>query len=159
MTGGWNAPHPDTHNNASTVFREFQRWNREVAARPMLGFCGFDGIDWDLEGNDDVSSPFNHFSIAVHAPSPMHAFCPVSRRRGRTALLARSQPGPQVLDLVGEVSQLAKRAGLAVSMAPPEVMRARAPRADCVACVLTPLLGLASAGDGANKSAPRARCP
>jgi hypothetical protein len=27
------------------------------------GFYGFDGIDWDIEGNDDFSSPYNHFTV------------------------------------------------------------------------------------------------
>jgi hypothetical protein len=63
--GGWNAPHPDTHNNASAVLDCFLQWNREVVARPDMGFCGFDGIDWDLEGNDNASSPYNHFTLEV----------------------------------------------------------------------------------------------
>ena len=27
------------------------------------GFYGFDGIDWDIEGNDDFSSPYNHVTV------------------------------------------------------------------------------------------------
>lgn len=61
--GGWNSPHPDTSNTAEDVFAHWDRWNREVAARPSQGFFGFDGFDWDIEGNDDPASPFNHFSV------------------------------------------------------------------------------------------------
>lgn len=63
--GGWNSPHPDTSHTAEAVFLALDRWNREVVARPERGWAGFDGWDWDLEGNDDVESPHNHFSIAV----------------------------------------------------------------------------------------------
>ncbi|CEM26497.1 unnamed protein product [Vitrella brassicaformis CCMP3155] len=60
--GGWNSPHPDTSNTAKDVYLEFDRWNREDVARG--GFGGFDGIDWDVEGNDDLSSPFNELTAA-----------------------------------------------------------------------------------------------
>jgi len=60
--GGWDAPHVDTTLTGSQWWALFARWNRDVVAAD--GFPGFDGIDWDLEGNDAVSSPWNHFSIA-----------------------------------------------------------------------------------------------
>uniref|UniRef100_A0A7S1P7E0 GH18 domain-containing protein n=1 Tax=Vitrella brassicaformis TaxID=1169539 RepID=A0A7S1P7E0_9ALVE len=85
--GGWNSPHPDTSNTAKDVYLEFDRWNREDVARG--GFGGFDGIDWDVEGNDDLSSPFNELTAAC-------------------------------IKLMGEMSQLAKRDGYIVFMAPPE---------------------------------------
>ncbi len=79
--GGWDAPHPDTLVDGrvrpplllpwsaagaaygmsghpaglQTWWRVFQRWNEAVAAQPALGFHGFDGIDWDLEGNDNAT--------------------------------------------------------------------------------------------------------
>lgn len=31
-------------------------------ARPDLGFHGYDGLDWDLEGNDNRNSSINHFT-------------------------------------------------------------------------------------------------
>lgn len=31
-------------------------------ARPDVGFNGFDGIAWDLEGTDNKSDPNNHFT-------------------------------------------------------------------------------------------------
>ncbi len=61
--GGWNSPHPDTSNPVEEVFAEWERWNNEFVARPDLGFYGFDGFDWDIEGNDTPSSQYNHFTV------------------------------------------------------------------------------------------------
>lgn len=63
--GGWNSPHPCTMHSAEETFAYFDHWNKKIAARPELGFHGFHGIDWDIEGNDDVDSRFNHFSSDV----------------------------------------------------------------------------------------------
>lgn len=51
--GGWNAKHLDGGYSSKEIY---EAWK---------GTCGdvFDGIDWDLEGNDDLESPYNHFSI------------------------------------------------------------------------------------------------
>ena len=77
--GGWNSPHPDTSNSPSDVYHAWVEWNDGL----------FDGFDWDVEGNDDPLSPYNHFTVAC-------------------------------LDLMGEMSQLAKSNGYVVSMAPAE---------------------------------------
>jgi hypothetical protein len=77
--GGWNSPHPDTSNSAESVYESWKLWNQGT----------FDGFDWDIEGNDDMSSPYNHFTI-------------------------------QCLDLMGRMSQLAKKDGFIVTMAPAE---------------------------------------
>ncbi|KAJ3215661.1 hypothetical protein HK099_006249 [Clydaea vesicula] len=63
--GGWNSVHPDTRNDASTIYAEFDRWNREDVANPELEWYGFDGFDWDLEGNDDILHPNNEFTLEV----------------------------------------------------------------------------------------------
>jgi len=86
--GGWNSPHPDTRNNASAYYEAWLNWNHQNA-NFSVGFKGFDGFDWDLEGNDDLNSKYNYFTI-------------------------------ECLDLIGEMSQLAKKNGLIVSMAPAE---------------------------------------
>jgi hypothetical protein len=62
--GGWNAPHPNTSVSADDAYAAWRAWNEVVVARPGLP-SGFDGIDWDLEGNDDVSSPFNELRVEV----------------------------------------------------------------------------------------------
>ena len=87
--GGWGAPHPDTSNPASDVFQVLDAWNRQTVARPNLGFYGFDGFDWDIEGNDDLSSPDNFFTV-------------------------------DCLNLMGEISRLAKQKGYIMSIVPPE---------------------------------------
>ncbi|RYG96692.1 hypothetical protein EON65_54025, partial [archaeon] len=87
--GGWNAPHPDTSISAASMFAYWDHWNNNVVSRPHLGFYGFDGFDWDIEGNDDLNSPYNVFTVPC-------------------------------LDFMGEFSQLAKRRGYIVSMAPAE---------------------------------------
>lgn len=60
--GGWDAPHPNTTYSGEAWADAFLKWNTMVVSRH--GWQGFDGLDWDLEGNDDVSSPFNHFTVA-----------------------------------------------------------------------------------------------
>jgi len=61
--GGWNSPHPATGNSAEVVFGALNKWNRETIAIPALGFQGFDGFDWDVEGNDDFDSKYNTFTV------------------------------------------------------------------------------------------------
>lgn len=61
--GGWNSLHPDTANTAEQIFIEWKRWNNEVMTKSELEFFGYDGIDWDIEGTDDVSNERNHFKV------------------------------------------------------------------------------------------------
>ncbi len=62
--GGWDAPHPNTSVSGDEWWAVWKQWNQEVVAVPSLGFKGFDGIDWDLEGNDAPTSPWNQFTQA-----------------------------------------------------------------------------------------------
>jgi chitinase len=88
--GGWNSPHPDTSNSAVDVYNAWNKWNTETIINPEKGFYGFDGFDWDIEGNDTPTSPYNHFTV-------------------------------ECLNLMGEMSQLAKKEGnYLVAMAPAE---------------------------------------
>ena len=61
--GGWNAPPPDDDIEPAEAWRAWKRWNEEVVAQPALGFAGFDGIDWDLEGDTHTDKPANRFSL------------------------------------------------------------------------------------------------
>lgn len=61
--GGWNSPHPDTTNTAEDIFANLNYWNRQVISQPDNDFFGFEGFDWDIEGNDNPASPFNTFTI------------------------------------------------------------------------------------------------
>jgi len=87
--GGWGAPHVDTSFDAKTWWDIWKAWNNNTVAQPSLGFYGFEGIDWDLEGNDDTTSPDNYFSV-------------------------------DLLNRMGEISQLAKAEGYIVSLVPPQ---------------------------------------
>jgi hypothetical protein len=64
--GGWNGPHPPSSLSSSSssgvvmtgrlwfeVFDEFNLANGDI----------FDGIDWDYEGHDDLSSPTSRFTL------------------------------------------------------------------------------------------------
>jgi hypothetical protein len=62
--GGWDAPHPNTTVPGEEWWRTWKSWNQDVIAMPDMGWAGFDGIDWDLEGNDAPASPDNHFTQA-----------------------------------------------------------------------------------------------
>lgn len=87
--GGWNAAHPDASVAPAQMYQAWKRWNEDVVANADLGFPGFAGVDWDVEGHDDLAAPTNAFTAAC-------------------------------LDLIGAFSQLAKRDGYIVSMAPAE---------------------------------------
>ena len=90
--GGWNAPHIDASFSSSQWWAFFKKWNSDKVSKPEQGFFGFDGIDWDLEGNDDLASPFNVLSkkqldlmgeISVHAkrdgcPNPFFSIVPAN---------------------------------------------------------------------------------
>jgi hypothetical protein len=56
--GGWDAPHPDSSFSGQEYFDAFSSWNQALPR-------SFDGFDWDLEGNDDVESPWNMFSATT----------------------------------------------------------------------------------------------
>jgi len=87
--GGWGAPHIDTSFTAAKWWDLWKSWNNVTVAQPDLGFNGFDGIDWDFEGNNEINNPNNFFTVGV-------------------------------LDLMGQISQLAKADGFIVSAAPPQ---------------------------------------
>ena len=58
--GGWNAPHPNRSLSGRHWAEEFHRWNEALAAEGA--WAGFDGLDWDLEGNDAQGSRWNRFT-------------------------------------------------------------------------------------------------
>ena len=86
--GGWNSPHVNTNFTAEEYFEEWVKFNEKISNK-LYDFYGFDGIDWDIEGHDNMESSINHFTY-------------------------------KELDIMGEFSQLLKKEGYIVSMAPPE---------------------------------------
>eukprot|EP00039_Didymoeca_costata_P021634 m.345026 g.345026 ORF g.345026 m.345026 type:complete len:382 (+) comp25680_c0_seq1:131-1276(+) len=61
--GGWDAPHPNTSFTGKEWFKAWEKWNLEEISNPSLAFPGYDGIDWDLEGNDNQESQWNVFTV------------------------------------------------------------------------------------------------
>lgn len=51
--GGWNGPHLDVIYQSEQIYETWRKLYGDV----------FDGIDWDLEGHDDLDSPTNHFTL------------------------------------------------------------------------------------------------
>ena len=86
--GGWGVAHPETFNTPQQVYKALDDWNMNTVANPAIGFNGFDGFDWDIEGVNELSSPYNTFT-------------------------------PACLELMGQVSQMAKQNGYLVSLVPP----------------------------------------
>jgi hypothetical protein len=54
--GGWDAPHP-VNGSAAAFYAQWKAWNEQG------GEALFDGIDWDLEGNDNATSPWNALAL------------------------------------------------------------------------------------------------
>ena len=86
--GGWGVPHPETINTPQQIYKALDDWNNNVVANPAIGFNGFDGFDWDIEGVNQLNSPDNTFT-------------------------------PECLEMMGQVSQMAKQNGYLVSLVPP----------------------------------------
>ena len=86
--GGWNSPHVNEQFTAEEYFKEWIEFNKRIS-NPEFDFYGFDGIDWDIEGNTNINSSINHFTY-------------------------------KELDIMGQFSQIMKKEGYIVSMAPAE---------------------------------------
>lgn len=61
--GGWGHAHPAVTSNPAGVYAAWKAWNE--ATVPRGGFPGFDGLDWNVEGADALSSPDNVFTAAL----------------------------------------------------------------------------------------------
>lgn len=58
--GGWGVPHIDAASiSPAQAYAAWKSWNS-----PVNGFQ-FDGIDWDVEGDDTVSSPNNYMTLPL----------------------------------------------------------------------------------------------
>jgi chitinase len=57
--GGWNGPHLPPGYASKDLYEAFQTYNTQAGrtSEPL-----FDGIDWDLEGNDTLNSSTNEFT-------------------------------------------------------------------------------------------------
>lgn len=90
--GGWGVPHPDTAFSGADWYKQFNRWNN-AASGP--GFeNGFDGIDWDLEGNDAMVSPDNTFTV-----EQLHLVANFSKLAKKDGYLTSIAPPQSYLDV------------------------------------------------------------
>mmetsp|Transcript_13085 Transcript_13085/g.31018 ORF Transcript_13085/g.31018 Transcript_13085/m.31018 type:complete len:425 (-) Transcript_13085:90-1364(-) len=78
--GGWNRPHPDDHISGFTYFEGFKAWNESPAHLRKDGKPLFDGVDWDFEGNDEVTESSNVFTVELL--DMLGEFSVLARRRG-----------------------------------------------------------------------------
>jgi len=58
--GGWNGPHLPSGISGKQLFEAWQVFNTQNLLEEETVL--WDGIDWDLEGNDDIESPRNEFT-------------------------------------------------------------------------------------------------
>ena len=88
--GGWNGPHLETstgkEQGSNNIELAVEEWYK---AWKLYAGDIFHGIDWDLEGHDDLESKTNMFTL-------------------------------ECLEFMGQISQLAKKDGYVIGMAPPQ---------------------------------------
>jgi beta-glucosidase len=56
--GGWNGPHLPAGYSSQELYEAFKTYNTQGQTTELL----FDGVDWDLEGHNDLDSPTNEFT-------------------------------------------------------------------------------------------------
>ena len=59
--GGSGCPHINTDFTANEYLDEWIKFNQKISSTENH-FFGFDGIDWDIEGNEDLESNNNYFT-------------------------------------------------------------------------------------------------
>jgi len=83
--GGWDAPHPNTTWSGAEWFDIFDAWNVEAGGGERL----FDGIDWDLEGNDNPNSTYAKLPLeTLHLMGEMSV---AAKKAGYVVSLAPAQ--------------------------------------------------------------------
>lgn len=83
--GGWNAPLPDLTLSGAAWFAIWDAWNARIAA--SHNWQGFNGIDWDAEGNDNATR--NVFTL--HHLRLIGEISVAARRKGYVVSMAPSQ--------------------------------------------------------------------
>ena len=103
--GGWNAPHLPPGFTGTEFLEAFQSVNLQfcdtlVNSKENDNEKGkrschlWDGIDWDLEGNDDVNSPRNEFTKEC-----LDAMGEMSQLAKQTGLIVSMAPPESYLDI------------------------------------------------------------
>ena len=85
--GGWDAPHPDTSFSGAQWFDAWNEWNQKLPVP-------FDGFDWDLEGNDMLTSPWNVFT-----PECLQLVIDMSVTAKKAGMLATLAPPQSTFDV------------------------------------------------------------
>lgn len=57
--GGWNGPHLPSGVSGSQLYKVWKKWNTQSSSHDYY----FDGLDWDLEGQDDQDGPRNVITV------------------------------------------------------------------------------------------------
>ena len=100
--GGWDAPHPNTTLDGKAWWRVWKQWNDNTVAQ--LGWPGFDGIDWDLEGNDANASQWNIFT-----PECLRLVASMSRAAHEDGYIVSLVPPQTYLDATNSKFDLSLR--------------------------------------------------
>ena len=96
--GGWNGFHLEEQYSSEAIYDAWRNWGGRL----------FDGIDWDLEGNDRLDSPMNVFGVET-----LH-------RMGEISRLAHQGNALHVIEVSSFSLNLIITDGFIVSMAPPQ---------------------------------------
>ena len=59
--GGYGCPHINTDFTANEYFKEWLKFNKKISSTENY-FFGFDGIYWDIEGNNEIETIYNNFT-------------------------------------------------------------------------------------------------
>ena len=89
--GGWNGAHPDPAASADAWWGALSAYDTAAEAAGLPG--GFDGIDWDIEGNDSPSSTSNHFP-----PEELRLLARISELAKANGKLVAMVPAQSYLD-------------------------------------------------------------
>lgn len=88
-TGGWNGGHLEEGLTAREWWGTFRQHVGNV----------FDGIDWDLEGHDNMDDPSNFFTVSC-----LESMAEISRLAKQDGYLVSMAPPQSYLDLTGDGS-------------------------------------------------------
>jgi len=89
--GGWDAPHPNTTVSADQWWAAWEAWDAAAVSAGLPG--GFDGVDWDLEGDDALASASNTFT-----PALLHLIADFSSRAKASGRYVSLAPAHSYLD-------------------------------------------------------------
>eukprot|EP00578_Thalassiosira_sp_NH16_P000238 CAMPEP_0181134958 /NCGR_PEP_ID=MMETSP1071-20121207/32367_1 /TAXON_ID=35127 /ORGANISM="Thalassiosira sp., Strain NH16" /LENGTH=441 /DNA_ID=CAMNT_0023221515 /DNA_START=408 /DNA_END=1733 /DNA_ORIENTATION=- len=87
--GGWNGPHPPPTAATGSIAMTGKRWFDVFDEFNEANGYIFDGVDWDYEGHDDLSSPTAQFTLETL--DVMADFSVEAKRRGMVVSMAPAE--------------------------------------------------------------------